>query len=243
MSRKMRAVRRSEPKARRRCRIARQRASIAANPDVQAARAESISRTRKGMGERISKVASEAYRRKSTRAKAASLANLRHGRTSAMKRKAAASRADRQSSINRKIAAGVKANWQNTPESVKRERIVKALTAGAKSYSLINGEVKRFHSSWEAACADVLISVGRKYKTQRAFKLGDVTYVADFVLYGKIIIEVKGAPRARERWERVTFPAIRRHLDPAWSVYVADFKPDRDYGSFQEFLNDLSLVN
>jgi hypothetical protein len=98
-----------------------------------------------------------------------------------------------------------------------------------KEYTLVNGAVERFHSSWEAACANVLIGLGIRYRPQVHFLLGGVNYFADFVIDTpegwRTIIEVKGHPKAWVRWNDVTVPALHRELRGDWHVYLLDHKP------------------
>ncbi len=112
-----------------------------------------------------------------------------------------------------------------------------------KSYTLVNGLVEKFHSSWEAACADALIHAGIPYDPQVHLVLGDVSYFADFVVDdpagGKVVIEVKGYYRA---WDNKTLPALHRNLRGDWRVYLLDHKTRVRPASLREFLEPLTLV-
>lgn len=203
-----------------------------------------ISKARKNKKEELIIIAKKAYENKSDEAKANSNACLSLAYTSEVRAKISKTKAPVQSHINKKISDSVKANWDIMSPEDKAVRIHSALSNGGKEYELINGTVQWFHSSWEAACADVLLNLGIMFKFQEMFVLGDYNYVADFYLAQcKTIIEVKGRPFAVKRWDEITVPALEKYLDPSIKVFVLRYKPDvKCFGNLNKFLDTMDQL-
>jgi very-short-patch-repair endonuclease len=201
-----------------------------------------------------SKRAKEACARKTVEAKQrSSFANVWVSKTPDEKakiiRKSVKTRSKNQKRTNAKIAKAVQTYWNNVGSKEKKTRTRKALKTSNKKYKLFNGKKVKFHSSWEAACANVLEYLECEYEVGVMFKLGKYHYHADFVLPDKkIIIEVKGRPQARERWDSKTEPALQKYLHKkhgsAWKVYLLTFcVAEYDcYSKLKEFLKTMDHI-
>ena len=211
--------------------------------DAKLRRRQKISTTRLSRHDQISRVAKEACSRKSNEAREASAANLRLGWTTEVRNRAVETRASYQPEINEKISKSIQDGWDEMPKEEKRSRVVRALTFSLKDYLMCDGTSRKFGSSWEAACANVLINLDIAFEVQHPFDLGGKNYIADFVLSGDlIIIEVKGQPEAWKRWETQKLPAIHRWLDRSWKVYVLDHKTSGVFESLSSFLSTMDQL-
>lgn len=246
MSRKMRAIRRSESASKKTARLQKRAKTMKENPEIEEARRSAISRTLKKNQKKLSELAKKRSSTKEARERLSrnSLSGwVRRSKEerSELGRKIAASRASNQKETNKKISSSVKKDWDRSSPEKKCSRIKSAMTSCANEYTLVDGRTEFFHSSWEAACADVLIGLGCEYETQVSFDLGGITYVADFVVDDKVI-EVKGFVKAKERWESKVLPAIKKGMEKSWSVYVVDWKPENRYQTLSKFLSDARKV-
>jgi hypothetical protein len=212
-------------------------------------RAAKISATRLARRSSISQAAKDAYTNKSPEAKAASLSNLRLGGTTEVQLQAAARRSSRQKDINAKIAAGVKADWSSMTEEQRLERSRAALGIPIREYTMVDGSIRRFRSSWEAKCADVLIGLNVLYEYEKGFVLEALVYFPDFYLPEiDTIIEVKGHPKAYLRWNNEQLPVLKHtsswHI-PTYELGNNQLKNRRklpSFNSLDEFLVFLTRV-
>ena len=148
-----------------------------------------------------------------------------------------------QALLNSAWAEKSRQSWADMTLADKRERVIKQAPT-RKDYTLIDGSIAGFHSSWEAACANVLIELGIKYKMQYAFDLGSVCWLSDFCMpHRHIIIEVKGHYRASARWDDIIAPAIHRsRLTKQYKIYVLRKSPALGWNTFQQFLDTLEML-
>lgn len=204
-----------------------------------------ISASRKKRSAELQKIAKDSWNNRATDSKLRSInAMLESCHKETVQVKASVSRRKKQKVTNIKISNSIQAYWNNIGVEEKNTRIKSSLSFSSKEYKLINGSFEKFQSSWEAACANVLIKLGICFKPQFSYLLGNKYYIADFYLpLHNIIIEVKGCPKAWERWWKIQVPIIREFLDSNIKVFVLGYKPNyKNINSFDNFISSLDQL-
>lgn len=151
--------------------------------------------------------------------------------------------------LPQRIAEGVRNYYATLPYEERRElarRRAKASLYGVGT--TVDGKELWFDSSWELALYDKLVSWSESFdytnEVDTSIRLTcglKKIWEPDFVLpqHG-MILEVKGHPKAFEKWNTYDMPNIMMN-DIGYDVYLVPFSA-ATYGSFDELMADSKLV-
>jgi hypothetical protein len=239
-SNKMKAIRAAETSEQKRRRGELIGAKIRNNPD----HGRKISETRNSNPEKYIDLAKQAWDTRSEESKLKNMDNFVNCNSPEARAKAVATKAPYRHEINSKIASSVQDDWANMPLDVKIARVKAALGIPVRDFVMVDGSIQMFRSSWEADLANVLISLGIDYLMEVPYEFGGILYLPDFYLPEyDCIIEVKGHPKAWERWNDKVLPAIQQDWNVPTSIYILGKSIKKQiFGSFSELQKQLDFV-